>query len=190
MSKKEAGLIMKLRVTQVFVVILLIALVSCVSGCIGGKKVNARGAGATITASRLVQQSDGIFRLEPVEVQHPKFSGPVKLHPIKSRPAPVELKSARPTEIEPKVNVIPAGELPKKDPPKIIIPELPTGEAGELPIIIDNSGNQYNLTPAEKPDKIKVNWWDLIKYYLIMAAILTLVYLGYKQYQKKNQEKH
>ena len=158
-------------------------LITC-SGCIGGKKVNANSTGVNISPSRLVQQPNGIFRLEPVEIQHPK-SKPVKLDPVRTQPVSPTPTSAEPTKIEPKMNVIPAGELPKKDPPKIIIPELPTGETGELPIIIDNSGNQYNLTPAEKPDKIEVDWWGLIKYYLVMATILTLGYLGYKEYQKR-----
>ena len=161
-------------------------LITC-SGCIGGKKVNANSTGVNITPSRLVQQPNGIFRLEPVEIQHPK-SKPVKIDPVRSQPVSPKPTSAKPTKIEPKMNVIPAGELPKKDPPKIIIPELPTitNQTGELPIIIDNSGNEYNLTPAKK-DKMKINWMELMNFYLLALGFLLLMYFGWKAARKKTQ---
>jgi hypothetical protein len=189
MSKKEAGLIMKIRITQLIIFILMITVVSCVSGCIGGRSVSAKGTGTTITASRLVQQPNGIFKLEPVEITPPK-SKPVDLGPIKVHPAQPDLTSAKPTIAKPKVNAIPAGEIPKKDPPKIIIPQLPalTNQTGELPIIIDTTGNKYSLTPIEE-SKVKVDWTKLINFYLASMVFLSLIYLGYKQYKKKNKQK-
>jgi len=171
---------------SVLIIFILISIIIVCCGCIGGKSVNAHGAGTTISPSRLIQQPNGIFRLEPVEIQHPK-SKPVKIEPVRSRPTPPELKSAEAVEIEPKMNVIPARELPK-DPPKIIIPELPTitSQTGELPIIIDNGGNEYRLTPAEK-DKMKVNWMELIHFYLWAALFLALMYFGWKVARKKTE---
>lgn len=176
----------KIKLTTLIIFILIAMLITC-SGCIGGKKVNAHSAGVNITPSRLVQQPNGIFRLEPVEIQHPK-SKPVKIEPVRSRPTPPELKSAEAVKIEPKMNVIPAGEVPKKDPPKIIIPELPTmtNQTGELPIIIDNSGNEYNLTPAKK-DKMKINWMELMNFYLLALGFLLLMYFGWKAARKKTE---
>ena len=161
-------------------------LITC-SGCIGGKKVNANSTGINIAPSRLVQQPNGIFKLEPIKIQHPK-SKPVKIEPVRSRPTLPELKSAEAVKIEPKMNVIPAGEAPQKDPPKIIIPELPTmtNQTGELPIIIDNSGNEYNLTPAKK-DKMKINWVELMNFYLLALGFLLLMYFGWKAARKKTQ---
>ena len=166
----------------------MITFVSCVSGCIGGRSVSAKGTGTTITASRLVQQPNGIFKLEPVEITPPK-SKPVDLGPTKVRPTPLDLTSAKPTTIEPKVNAIPAEEILKKDPPKIIIPQLPalTNQAGELPIIIDTTGNEYSLTPIEEP-KVKIDWAKLINFYLVFMVFLSLIYLGYKQYQKRTNK--
>ncbi len=176
----------KIRLMGLILFILIAMLITC-SGCIGGKKVSANSTGVNIAPSRLVQQPNGIFRLEPVEIQHPK-SKPVKIQPVRSQPTPPEPKSAEPTKIEPKMNVIPAGELPKKDPPKIVIPELPTinNQTGELPIIIDNSGNEYNLTPAKK-DKMKINWMELMNFYLIAMGFLLLMYFGWKAAKKKTQ---
>ena len=176
----------KIKLTGLILFILICMLITC-SGCIGGKKVNANSTGVTINPSRLVQQPNGVFRLEPVEIQHPK-SKPVKIESARSRPAPPELKSAEPTKIEPKMNVIPAGELPKKDPPKIVIPELPTitNQTGELPIIIDNSGNEYNLTPAKK-DKVKIDWMKLLEFYLLAVTFLLLMYFGWKAARKKTE---
>ena len=175
-----------MKLTGLILFILIAMLITC-SGCIGGKKVNANSTGVNITPSRLVQQPNGIFRLEPVEIQHPK-SKPVKIDPVRTQPVSPKLTSAEPTKIEPKMNVIPAGEMPKKDPPKIIIPELPTmtNQTGELPIIIDNSGNEYNLTPAKK-DKMKINWMELMNFYLLALGFLLLMYFGWKAARKKTQ---
>ena len=175
-----------MKLTGLILFILIAMLITC-SGCIGGKKVNANSSGINITPSRLVQQPNGIFRLEPVEIQHPK-SKPVKIDPVRSQPVSPKLTSVEPTKIEPKMNVIPAGEVPKKDPPKIIIPELPTmtNQTGELPIIIDNSGNEYNLTPAKK-DKMKINWMELMNFYLLALGFLLLMYFGWKAARKKTQ---
>ena len=175
-----------MKLTGLILFILIAMLITC-SGCIGGKKVNANSSGINITPSRLVQQPNGIFRLEPVEIQHPK-SKPVKIDPVRSQPVSPKLTSVEPTKIEPKMNVIPAGEVPKKDPPKIIIPELPTmtNQNGELPIIIDNSGNEYNLTPA-KEDKMKIDWMKLLEFYLIAIGFLLLMYFAWKSARKKTE---
>ena len=179
---------MKLSGLTVFILIAM--LVTC-SGCFlcgGGKTVNALGTGTTIPTSRLVQQPNGIFKLEPIEIKPPE-SKPVKIDPIRSRPIIPEPISAKPTPIKPKMNVIPAGELPPKDPPKIIISELPTmtNQIGELPIIIDNNGNEYNLTPAEEAPKMKVNWMELFEFYLWAMLFLALMYFGWKAARKKTE---
>jgi hypothetical protein len=175
----------KIKLSGLILFILICMLITC-SGCIGGKRVNANSAGSVINPSRLVQQPNGIFRLEPVEIQHPK-SKPVKIDPVRSQPVSPKPTSAEPTKIEPKMNVIPAGELPK-DPPKIVIPQLSTitNQTGELPIIIDNSGNEYNLTPAEK-DKMKINWTELTEFYLWAILFLSIMYLGWKAARKKTE---
>tara|TARA_R100000808_G_C2127545_1_gene137488 strand:+ start:152 stop:781 length:630 start_codon:yes stop_codon:yes gene_type:complete len=175
----------KIKLTTIILFILIMSLITC-SGCIGGKKVNANSTGVNISPSRLVQQPNGIFRLEPVEIQHPK-SKPVKIDPVRSQPVSPTPTSAEPTKIEPKVNPIPAGELPK-DPPKIVIPQLSTitNQTGELPIIIDNSGNEYNLTPAKK-DKMRINWMELTEFYLWAMLFLSIMYLGWKAARKKTE---
>ena len=158
-------------------------LLTC-SGCVGSKKVNAHSSGVTIDPSRLVQQPNGIFRLEPVQ---PPKSKPVKIEPVRGRPVSPKLASAEPNKIEPKMNVIPA--VPQKEPPTIIIPELPniTNQTGELPIIIDNSGNEYNLTPAKK-DGVKIDWMKLLEFYLIAVGFLLLMYFGWKAARKKTED--
>ena len=172
----------KIRFASIILFILIAILVTC-SGCVGGKKVNANSSGVTIDPSRLVQQPNGIFRLEPVQ---PPKSKPVKMEPVRGRPVSPKLTSAEPNKIEPKMNVIPAP--PQKEPPTIIIPELPniTNQTGELPIIIDNSGNEYNLTPAKK-DKVKIDWMKLLEFYLIAVGFLLLMYFGWKAARKKTE---
>ena len=175
----------KVRLIGLILFILICILITC-SGCIGGKKVNANSSGVTIDPSRLVQQPNGIFRLEPIE---PPKSKPVKIEPARSRPVPPELTSAEANKIEPKMNVIPANPPePQKEPPTIVIPELPniTNQTGELPIIIDNSGNKYNLTPAKK-DKMKIDWMKLLEFYLIAVGFLLLMYFGWKTARKKTE---
>lgn len=173
----------KIRFASIILFILIAILVTC-SGCVGGKKVNANSSGVTIDPSRLVQQPNGIFRLEPVQ---PPKSKPVKMEPVRGRPVSPKLTSAEPNKIEPKMNVIPA--TPQKEPPTIIIPELPniTNQTGELPIIIDNSGNEYNLTPAKK-DKVKIDWMKLLEFYLIAVGFLLLMYFGWKAARKKTED--
>ena len=173
----------KIRFASIILFILIAILVTC-SGCVGGKKVNANSSGVTIDPSRLVQQPNGIFRLEPVQ---PPKSKPVKMEPVRGRPVSPKLTSAEPNKIEPKMNVIPAE--PQKEPPTIIIPELPniTNQTGELPIIIDNSGNEYNLTPAKK-DKVKIDWMKLLEFYLIAVGFLLLMYFGWKAARKKTED--
>ena len=172
----------KIRLIGLILFILIAILVTC-SGCVGGKKVNANSSGVTIDPSRLVQQPNGIFRLEPVQ---PPKSKPLKMEPLRGRPFSPKLTSAEPNKIEPKMNVIPAE--PQKEPPTIIIPELPniTNQTGELPIIIDNSGNEYNLTPAKK-DKVKIDWMKLLEFYLIAVGFLLLMYFGWKAARKKTE---
>ena len=172
----------KIRFASIILFILIVTLVTC-SGCVGGKKVNANSSGVTIDPSRLVQQPNGIFRLEPVQ---PPKSKPVKMEPVRGRPVSPKLTSAEPNKIEPKMNVIPAE--PQKEPPTIIIPELPniTNQTGELPIIIDNSGNEYNLTPAKK-DKVKIDWMKLLEFYLVAVGFLLLMYFGWKAARKKTE---
>lgn len=172
----------KIRLIGLILFILIAILVTC-SGCVGGKKVNANSSGVTIDPSRLVQQPNGIFRLEPVQ---PPKSKPVKMEPVRGRPVSPKLTSAEPNKIEPKMNVIPAA--PQKEPPTIIIPELPniTNQTGELPIIIDNSGNEYNLTPAKK-DKVKIDWMKLLEFYLVAVGFLLLMYFGWKAARKKTE---
>ena len=173
----------KIRLIGLILFILIAILVTC-SGCVGGKKVNANSSGVTIDPSRLVQQPNGIFRLEPVQ---PPKSKPVKIEPVRGRPVSPKLASAEPNKIEPKMNVIPA--VPQKEPPTIIIPELPniTNQTGELPIIIDNSGNEYNLTPAKK-DGVKIDWMKLLEFYLIAVGFLLLMYFGWKAARKKTED--
>ena len=172
----------KIRFASIILFILIAILVTC-SGCVGGKKVNANSSGVTIDPSRLVQQPNGIFRLEPVQ---PPKSKPVKMEPVRGRPVSPKLTSAETNKIEPKMNVIPA--TPQKEPPTIIIPELPniTNQTGELPIIIDNSGNEYNLTPAKK-DKVKIDWMKLLEFYLVAVGFLLLMYFGWKAARKKTE---
>ena len=173
----------KIRLIGLILFILIAILVTC-SGCVGGKKVNANSSGVTIDPSRLVQQPNGVFKLEPVQ---PPKSKPVKIESVRSRPVSPKLASAEPSKIEPKMNVIPA--VPQKEPPTIIIPELPniTNQTGELPIIIDNSGNEYNLTPAKK-DKVKIDWMKLLEFYLIAVGFLLLMYFGWKAARKKTED--
>ena len=172
----------KIKLTGLVLFILICMLITC-SGCVGSKKVNANSSGVTIDPSRLVQQPNGIFKLEPVQ---PPKSKPVKMEPVRGRPVSPKLTSAEPNKIEPKMNVIPA--VPQKEPPTIIIPELPniTNQTGELPIIIDNSGNEYNLTPAKK-DKVKIDWMKLLEFYLITVGFLLLMYFGWKTARKKTE---
>ena len=175
----------KVRLIGLILFILIATLLTC-SGCVGNKKVNAPSSGVIIEPSRLVQQPNGVFKLEPVQL--PK-SKPVKIESVRSRPVPPKLASAEPNKIEPKMNVIPANPLaPQKEPPTILIPELPniTNQTGELPIIIDNGGNEYNLTPAEK-DKVKIDWMKLLEFYLIAVGFLLLMYFGWKAARKKTE---
>ena len=176
----------KTKLTGLIIFILIMVLIVC-SGCVGGKSVNANGTGTTITAPRLVQQPNGIFKLEPVKITPPK-SKPVKMEPVKSLPVSPESTSAKPTLIKPKMNVIPAREIPK-DPPKIIIPQLPiiTDQTGELPIIIDNSGNEYNLTPTGKDPKIGINWMELIEFYLWAVLFIAVMYFAFKTARRKTE---
>ena len=57
-----------------------------------------------------------------------KDSKPVKIESVRGRPVSPKLTSAEPNKIEPKMNVIPAE--PQKEPPTIIIPELPNIDNG------------------------------------------------------------
>jgi hypothetical protein len=170
-----------MKLSGLILFILIAMLITC-SGCIGGRSVDARSTGAVITSSNLVRQPNGIYKLVPK-------SKPVKIGPFKSRPESLSGGSAKANPI-PKVNVAPSNPpAPKKDPPKIIIPQLPTitNQTGELPIIIDNDGNEYNLVPNKESPEIKVNWMELIKFYLIALIFIAVVYWGFKGAKKKTE---
>jgi hypothetical protein len=185
----------KIRLMGLILFILICMLITC-SGCVGGKKINANSTGVNIAPSRLVPQPNGVFKLEPVQIRHPKIK-PVKIEPVKSRPIQPEFTSAEPslTEltpvkpvlIEPKMNVIPI-----KDPPKVTISTNNTSQTNDAPIIIDNNwcGTEDPAIagPCKKEPKMDINWMELIKFYLLGFGFMALMYFGWKTARKKTQD--
>ena len=130
--------------------------------------------------------SNGIFKLEPIINAKAPKSKPVKIEAARSRPTAPDLPSATPTLIKPKMNIVPI-----KDPPKVTI-TTNTNQTSELPIIIDNSWrcgtkDPEIAGPCEPEPNIKVNWMELIKFYLLAAGFLGLVYFGWKAARKKTE---
>jgi len=180
---------------SVLIIFILISIIIVCCGCIGGKSVNAHGAGTTISPSRLIQQPNGIFKLEPIKINPPKIE-PIKIEPVKSKPVPPELTSAEPslTElapiesvlIEPKMNVIPI-----KDPPKVTISTNNTSQTNDIPIIIDNNwcGTEEPAIagPCEKEPKMSINWMELIKFYLLGFGFMAFMYFGWKAARRKTE---
>jgi len=176
----------KIRVIRLTVSLIILILIVLLTGCIGGKSTNARGTGTTITPSRLIPQPNGTFKLEPIINAKDHKSKPVKIESVRSRPIPPDLPSATPTLIKPKMNVIPI-----KDPPKVTI-STNTNQASELPIIIDNNWrcgtkDPEIAGPCEEEPVVKVNWMELIKFYLLAAGFLALMYFGWKAARKKTE---
>ena len=160
-------------------------LITC-SGCIkGGRTVSANTTGTAITSSELIRQPNGIYKLKPV-----------KIEPVKSKPVPVEPKSvvAKSTYVKPESAVgKPAPFKPtikevKLSPAEILIEELKeVGKENNINAILETTiDKEPEITGSQEP-KVKVNWMELIKFYLIAALFFALMYFGFKIARKKTE---
>jgi hypothetical protein len=184
----------KIRAVQVAVLIIFIILIVLLSGCIGGKSVNANGTGRVITSSELIRQSNGIYKLKPV-----------KLKSAKSKPVAPKLPEVKATHVTPAVSAVgkpvpfkPTVKEARLSPAEILIEDL-KNVGKENNTNIDSSttiskGSGWCGTkdpeiagPCEAEPKVKVNWPNLIKFYLAVAIFLGFVYGGFRVARKKTE---
>ena len=163
-------------------------LITC-SGCIGGKKVNASSAGRVITSSELIRQPNGVYKLKPV-----------KIEAVKSRPVPIEPKSAvgKPVRIEPK------SAVGKPTPFEPTVKEATLSPAEVLIEDLKNVGKENNINvgssttigkgdgpkiagPCKGEPTVKINWMELIKFSLAAALFLAFLYIGFKVARRKTE---
>jgi hypothetical protein len=176
-----------MKLSGLILFILIAMLITC-SGCIkGGRTVSANTTGRVITSSELIRQPNGVYKLKPA-----------KIEPVKSKPVPVEPKSApaNPVRVQPKPAAIkpapfkPTVKEAKLSPAEILIEDLKNvGKENNT-----NTGSSTTIDkqeiadPHEGEPKMKVNWMELIKFYLIAFGFIFFMYWGWKLARKKTQD--
>ena len=154
----------------------------CGTGCRGGRVLSDSSAGTIIqpqTPQEINEQNAPIFEpLPPPPIIQPPLTPKIELSPIKSRPTiPVQPSvKANPVVVDPK----PVGELEPFKPSATLI----TGDGGCIPNLpppileekIDSSDNKVIINNKED---MKVNWTDLLSFYLLCAVALIVAYMLY-----------
>ena len=172
-----------MKLSGLILFILIAMLITC-SGCIkGGRTVDASTTGRTITSSELIRQPNGIYKLKPV-----------KIEPVKSKPVPVEPKSA----IAKPAYVKPESAIGKPTPFEPTVKEAKLSPAEILIEDLKNVGNEnnVNVTLPTEPEiagpqegsEVKIDWPQLLKFYLVAIGFLALMYFGWKLARKKTED--
>jgi hypothetical protein len=176
-----------MKLSGLILFILIAMLITC-SGCIkGGRTVDASTTGRTITSSELIRQPNGIYKLKPV-----------KIEPVKSKPVPVEPKSAiaKPAYVKPESAIgkptpfEPTVKEAKLSPAEILIEDLKNvGSENNVNINLPTEPEIAGPCEAEpaKGSGVKIDWAQLIKFYLIATMFFALMYFGFKAARKKTE---
>ena len=178
------------------VIFITFSLIQC--GCrTGGTTLNTNSSGikSVVSSSNLVRQSNGVYRLEPVQPKQ------VKLPPAKSRPKPSPAASAeptidvpsvsavgKPTPFKPTVSSSKEQKLPPFNPKVNVKPLKP-----EPAKLIEGDGGCVVIAgPCEaepNDDAVTVKWFDLILFYLTCAVGFLVLWLSCALYRDWREKK-
>jgi hypothetical protein len=185
-------------------IVILVFFLAMQCGCrTGGTKLNTNSSGikSVVSSSNLVRQSNGVYKLEPVQPKQ------VKLHPAKSRPKSSPAVSAEPTinvppvsaagkpaPFEPTVSPSKEQKMPPLNPKVNVIPLKPeepvkkiVGDGGCVkPENWCGTKDPQIAGPCEavpQDDASTVNWSELILFYLASAVGLFVLWLSYALYR-------
>jgi hypothetical protein len=184
------------------VILIIFSLMQC--GCrTGGTTLNTSSSGikSVVSSSNLVRQSNGVYRIEPV--QSAPQSKQVKLSPAKSRPKPTPAVSAKPVDVPPVVSGVGKStplkptvsssknqKLPPLNPKVNVVPLKPKEPAK----LIEGDGGCVKpeiAGPCEaepNDEAVIVSWFDLILFYLTCAVGFLVLWLScalYRDWRKK-----
>ena len=179
------------------VILIIFSLMQC--GCrTGGTTLNTNSSGikSVISSSNLVRQSNGVYRIEPI--QSAPQSKQTKLSPAKSRPKATPAVSAKPVDVPPVVSGVgkptplkptvsssKEQKLPPLKPKMNVKPIKPgnliEGDGGCVVISDGKSDVPQAAGPCEaapQDDAGAVNWSELILFYLASAVGLFILWLS------------
>jgi len=180
--------------TVLLVAVLLLGQCGCRTG---GRTLNTNSSGisSVVSPSDLVKQPNGTYKIKPSQAKQ------VELPPTKSRPVPVEPKSAigKPIRIEPKSaigkpepfkpTVSSTHKLPPYKPRVNVKPvNIIEGDGGCV-VVTNSNGKSENWCGTEDPktEVVNVKWSELFLFYLVCAVGLLILWLScvlYRDWRK------
>jgi hypothetical protein len=157
----------------------------CAAGCRGGRALGNGSAGTVIipqTPQEINRQNltplPPLEPLPPPPLIQPPIAPQVELTPAKTRPTSPKIVSADPTPVKDDVKA--AGELEPFKPSTSII----AGDGGYVhplppPVLEEKVDNSDNKVIIKNKEDMKVNWTDLLSFYLLCAVALIVAYMLY-----------
>jgi hypothetical protein len=179
--------------------LLFFVIIALTTGCItkGGRQLG-KGSAGTVIIPQTPQQINERNRppLEPLPPAPISIAPAPPMNPtvIPTPAAPLEAVKSIPTPPESKpaeanpviVNPKPAGKLKPFSPTTSVTPKLIDNKAADPVIVLDPRESDGTFNSEE--DDMKINWIELIMFYVTVAMLITIGWMVFKMIKTNSKE--